>query len=216
MLTVLTAANSDFKILYEYLKHSVANQGYPLITYDLGNLGEGHPFEARISHEDRAKIPSKPSIIKDALDKITDGEYLVWMDSDTLMVGSLEYVEQDYDIGVTLRPQRHMLPVFEEIPINAGVIFFRKTPALMQFMEVWIKACETAKSDQTELNKLIQLTSEDMESVVTQQGVKVKVFSCEEYNNYFFFEDQSNAKILHFKSDVRFAHPAARANHGNL
>jgi len=213
LINIVTAANEDFKELYYYLKESVYNQGYPLITYDLGNLGEGHPFESpRISHEDNAKIPCKPSIVRDALDKIDYNEYLVWMDSDTLMVGTLDGIEQDYDIGVTLRPDKHMIPVFEKIPINAGVIFFRKTPKLMEFMQVWIKACEKAKSDQAELNKLIKVESKDMGGIISQQGIKVKVFSCENYNNYFFFENQSNAKILHFKSDVRFLHPSLGDN----
>lgn len=213
MISIVTAGTGDFKIFYDHFKRSVVKQSYTLYTYDLGYLGEGKPFKGRVSHKVNAKIPSKPSIIRDCMNNIEEGNYLVWMDADTLLLKNIDEIEQDYDMAVTLRPAQYMM---KENPANAGVIFFRKTEASLKFLDNWIAICEKAESDQTELNKILKLTGDDMGTTLIIDNTKVKVFSCQDYNNYFFNESQDEASILHFKTSLRKFHPAFGYSYGNM
>tara|TARA_R110002110_G_scaffold111797_1_gene278282 strand:- start:2587 stop:3225 length:639 start_codon:yes stop_codon:yes gene_type:complete len=209
MISIVTAGTGDFKIFYDHFKKSVTDKGYPLYTYDLGDLGEGKKFKGRVSHKINAKIPSKPSIIKDCMFNIKQNDYLVWMDADTLLIKNIDEIKQDYNMAVTLRPPRYMML---DNPANAGVLFFRKTQATLDFLDKWVGICENAESDQTELNKLIRLTNNDMGNTLLVEGMNVKVFSCQNYNNYFFNESQEGASILHFKTSLRKFHPAFANN----
>lgn len=213
MISIVTAGTGDFKIFYDHFKRSVDKQSYTLYTYDLGNLGEGKQFKGRVSHKVNAKIPSKPSIIRDCMNNIEEDDYLVWMDADTLLLNNIDEVEQDYDIAVTLRPTQYMM---KENPANAGVLFFRKTEETLKFLDSWVMICEHAESDQTELNKILNLKDDDMGKTLDLSGTKIKVFSCQNYNNYFFNDSQEGASILHFKTSLRKFHPAFGGNYGNL
>jgi hypothetical protein len=84
-ITVVIAGDSNFKPYVEQGIRWTEKLGYPILAYDLGNLGFGKPFSGRFSDAANAKIPCKPHIIADALESIKDGEYLVWLDADALI-----------------------------------------------------------------------------------------------------------------------------------
>ena len=210
MISIVTAGTGDFKMFYDHLKESVIKQEYDFYPYDLGYLEEGKKFEGRVSHKANAKIPSKPAIIQDCMSNINKNDYLVWMDADTILLDKIDEVEQDYDIAVTLRPPEYM---DHNNPVNAGVLFFKKTKRTLDFLKNWSAICEKAESDQTELNKILNLTNTDMGRTLVyrhngKKQLSVKVFSCQNYNNYFFNESQEKASILHFKTSLRKFHPA--------
>ena len=174
-------------------------------VYDLGNLGFGEPFAARFSQGEGAKIPSKPNIIKHAIDKIEFGEYLVWLDADTIVFKDLEGFKLDYDIGVTIRkPGKDW-----DNPINAGIVVLKKTTNSLKFLEKWIIACETADSDQRVLNTLIKVNASNIGKLTSFTDLNVYGFSCEEYNNFYFKAKNQDkiARIKHYKSKYRWRYP---------
>jgi len=186
-------------------KHSEV-LGYPTRVYDLGGLGFGKPFEARVSPQIGAKIPSKPNIIRDTLDDVGDNDVVVWIDADALILERIdEILEEDFDIGVTVRQPKGKE---NDLPINAGIVFVRKTSAALKFVDEWIKLCETGVSDQQELNKLCQVTTKDLDTSVTRHNTLIHVFQCRIYNNsYFAKKPVPHAKIKHYKSKLRHLFP---------
>lgn len=201
---IVIAADINFKNFFEKCNQSCIDSGYKTIVYDLGGLGLGKKFDGRFSEKTSAKIPSKPNIILDALTDLEENDYLVWLDADTIMWDSINESKLDYDIAVTLRKPKDLE---NDLPINAGVIFFKKTNNTLQFIKQWAKACETSKSDQLELNNLLQLKNSDLHTVSIKGNLKVQVFSCDIYNNFYFKKSQQHAKITHYKSKHRFRWP---------
>ena len=92
--------------------------------------------------------------------------------------------------------------------INAGVIFFRPSPALDAFLVQWKAETERGGSDQLALNRLLSPDSpRAVGSTVERCGVRVKYLPVEEYNYYYF--DYGNralpdsVRVMHFKAGVR-------------
>ena len=205
MITVITAADSNFKEFVEKCADSSKQLNYKTLIYDLGGLGYGIPFKARVSPKVGAKIPSKPSIIQDALGKVEKGDIVAWLDADTILWERFDEIAYgNYDIGVTVRQPKQ---TENGLPINAGVVFVRKTRNAKQFVKQWIELCETGVSDQVELNKLAQVSSNDANSTVQRGNIKIKAFECNIYNNFYFKKTQLHAKIIHYKSKHRYRWP---------
>ena len=102
-ITTVIAGDANFK---KYVDKAVAyskNVGYNPVVYDLGGLGYGTPFNARVSPKVGAKIPSKPGIIMETLKTVNEGDYVVWLDADALIEQPIDEIMFDYDIGVTVR-----------------------------------------------------------------------------------------------------------------
>ena len=205
-ITVVTAANLNFKGYLTHCVNSITQHGYSTLIYDLSGLGIGKTFaDNRVSDEIGGKIPCKPSIILDALDQVNNNSYLAWLDSDTLMTGNIDGIKLNYDLAVTIRKPKAQENGF---PINAGVVFIRKTPAAINFVKNWVNLCENAKSDQAQLNLMCLMTSEHREKIVTRYDANVYGFPCELYNNFYMKKaDVNNAKIMHYKSKLRGVYP---------
>src|SRR6056300_24193 len=205
MITVITAADSNFKEFVEKCADSSRQLNYKTFVYDLGGLNYGIPFEGRVSPKIGAKIPSKPSIILDALGRVNKGDIVAWVDADTILWERFDEIELgNYDIGVTVRRPKQ---AESDLPINAGVVFVRKTRNAEEFVKKWIALCDTGVSDQVELNKLSQVTSNDLNTTVQKENTKIHVFECDIYNNFYFKKTQLHAKITHYKSKHRFRWP---------
>jgi len=200
-ITVVIAGDKNFE---EYVLKSAdyaRRVGYDPVIYDLGGLGYGTPFEGRVSPQVGAKIPSKPGIIMETLKIVDEGDYVVWIDADALIEDRIDEIMFDYDIGVTVRQPKQKE---NSLPINAGIVFVRKTPAAIKFVEEWIKLCETGVSDQQELNKLCQVTTKDTNTTVVRNNTSIHVFECRVYNNFYFAKKATpHAKIKHYKSKLR-------------
>lgn len=201
----IVAGDAKFKKYVDKAAESCRAAGYDTIVYDLGGLGYGKPFNARVSPQIGAKIPSKPGIILDAINEIDEYDYVAWIDADALVQKRFDEVMEDYDIGVTVRQPKQKE---NSMPINAGIVFVRKTNQAIKFLNQWIKLCETGVSDQQELNKLCSVTTQDMNTLVERNGTRIKIFPCAIYNNVYFAKKKvPNAKIKHYKSKLRHLWP---------
>lgn len=204
-ITVLIAGDNNFS---NFVKHAVEHaerQNYNTLVYDLGDLGYGTKFEGKVSDITHQRIPSKPALILDGLSKIKEGDFLVWLDADTLLVDNIDEIIDDYDIGVTVRKKKSKR--IQESFINAGVLFVRKSATSINFIEDWIKKTAELKGDQYALNMLCDLPNNNLAETTKVSSAVIKKFPCKVYNNFYFKGDQSQAKILHYKSDVRSYYP---------
>jgi hypothetical protein len=199
-ITTVIAGDNKFKKFVDKSVECSKNVGYDTLVYDLGNLGYGTKFNTTL--EVSSKIPLKPHIIREALNQVADGHFLVWIDADALISEKIDEIIGDYDIGVTVR-----LPKLKEngTPINAGVIFVKKSPNSIAFLEQWMKEAEVIGDDQIALCNLCQVTTQDRGNVVQRDNIKVRVFPCEIYNNFYFGKKPNKhpAKIKHYKSKLR-------------
>lgn len=205
MITFVIAGDKNFKNFVDTAVEHIKSVNYPVLIYDLGNLGYGKSFVGRYGSKEGAKIPCKPHIIRDALNDIKDNEYLVWFDADALIFDRIDEIQLDYDIGVTVRLPKQ---VENTNPINAGIVFIKKTPKAIDFVENWIRLSDQDISDQPPLNKLAKVVCADRGNTVIRDGVKIRVFPCEVYNNFYFAKkNKPGVKIKHYKSKLRFLYP---------
>jgi hypothetical protein len=199
-ITTVIAGDKKFKKFVDKSVKYSKNVGYETLVYDLGELGYGTKFNTTL--EVSSRIPLKPHIIREALNQVADGNFLVWIDADALIEERIDEIVGDYDIGVTVR-----LPKLKEnsTPINAGVIFVKKTHNSIAFLEQWMKESEVIGDDQIALCNLCQVTTQDRENTVYRNNIKVRVFPCEIYNNFYFGKKPNKhpAKIKHYKSKLR-------------
>lgn len=209
-IVVVLAGDKNFKPYVEQGKRKTESLGYQVDVYDLGGLGFGTPFVGRVSDEPNAKIPCKPRIILEALKKVNDGDYVVWLDADALIQARIDEIKIDYDVAVTVRAPKK---VEHSLPINAGIVFVRNTPAALKFVNSWMVLSEQGTSDQPPLNQLCSVTSKDRDQTVLRDNVKIKVYKCEVYNNFYKQGkiingvNPSNVKIVHYKTKLRHLYP---------
>jgi len=224
--------NFSFREVIEATARQAELCGYPCAIFDLGTLGIGEPFTVQdpdfaekgyyakeIVEGYKSKSLFKPELVQLVMKRFNDT--VIYLDGDAQLVGCLdETAGDDYDIGVTLRPQwetesewhkQH----FEIVKyINAGVIFFNPTEAAHRFVEKWASRTAEVNNDQMALNSLSCPENYPVPySVELIDGVRIKYFPCEVYNFYFFGNQYpQTAKILHFKGDVRAYYPFNKSN----
>jgi len=205
MIKVIIAGDKNFEAYVKKGKETTEALGYTVLVYDLGGLGYGKQFQGRVSDAVNAKIPCKPHIILDALESIDENEYLVWLDADAIMVDRIDEIQDHYDIGVTVRQPK---AVENMLPINAGIVFVKKTQPAIEFVKKWIELSDNDVSDQPPLNKLSSVVCADIGSTVMRDGTKIKVYPCAVYNNFYFAKkDKPGIKIKHYKSKLRHLYP---------
>ena len=192
------AGDANFRPYVENGKRAVEALGYPTLIYDLGNLGFGKPFDGRVSTTKFQNIPCKPAVILDALKHISEQDYLVWLDADAIMKSRIDEICKDYDLGLTMRLKHEQDP--RASTINAGIVFIRNTPQSKQFLQSWAKHADELNGDQWALNNLTKLTLDMMNQTVTCDNTRIHCFPCTTYNNFYFDDDQRQAKIIHYKS----------------
>lgn len=237
-MIILTAANTpvektfevnknfSFKSVIQQTAHNARRFGYKIVVFDLGWLGIGEPFYieddsfrargyyTKLRNSYRSKSLFKPDIIRKCLEEHKD--FTVYLDGDALLHDRIdEIVSDDYDIGVTLRrpseieSEWHVENADIVRYVNAGVIFFNPTEATFKFINLWKETTEKVKNDQKALNQLVCPEKyPEVNSICPINGVRVKYFSGNQYNFYYFDESLSQKiKILHFKGPVRRFYP---------
>jgi hypothetical protein len=144
---------------------------------------------------------------------------IAWIDGDATLIDSIDEVFEDdsYDVGITVRPPRKNKKTHY---INAGVLFFKNRIESKLFLEDWIDAMPPMPdldtefkpknySDQQTLEEELLLPNiegplwDQIGSVHTVHGARVKLFPCATYNNFWCMkapvQPPNGAKIIHFK-----------------
>ena len=197
-----------FKPYREYLnsfRDSVKDNGYELTCYEVEQEDIGISL---VDKEDISKPGNayyvrgykKPTFIKEVLDKSKDD--IVWMDIDCVIQKSLGNPLEDCDVAVTLRRLTDRVnKKFFEGYLNTGVMFFKNNSQSRKFCDLWQENIKENECDQDGANKLLLKYSklEQFNEIIEIEGIKVKILSAEEYNFFYFPEDSTQAKVLHYK-----------------
>lgn len=220
-MLVVTAGsgNYNYATTMRYCEAECEKRGYGFRAYDLGGLGFGIPHDdiRCTSNFRRVKSAMKPELILDSIYNTT--EDVAWIDGDATIIDDIhEVFDGTFDVGVTVRPKRQNKKTHY---INAGVLFFKNNIESKLFLGDWIEAMGpipdfanmTTKpegySDQATLENKILLPNIDgplwdqIGSVHTVHGVRLKLLDCVTYNNYWVWREPvpppNGAKVLHFK-----------------
>jgi len=187
-----------YRKMAQTLEQSAKNNGYdftlyPAIKEDMGNcLIEGKLY---------IKCQSRPRFIKKALDDCKDD--LAWMDLDCIIKKPLGDVLVDCDVAVTMRKieDRNTGHMEKFKFINSGVMFFKNNEATRKFCDLWQENIKGNDCDQDGLNDLLLKYSklEKYDEIIDVEGIKVKILDARIYNFFYFPEDSSEAKVLHYK-----------------
>jgi len=198
---IVTAGDKGFGQYVRQAKYKAELVGYPVTVFDLGGLGYGQPLEADpgdLKKDSFIPCCFKPRAIRQALSGSTE-THLVWLDADAFMQGPIDEVfTDDYDIGVTRRDEAE-IKLYRNNPkvgtINSGVIFFRRTAKLPDFLDEWEVRARHFNLEQRGLNEMVAESWGDL---------RYKYFPSRLYNNYYFDgRDVERPKILHYKGSRR-------------
>lgn len=211
-MRIISGANKDYEQFYLKLKEDTEKFGYKFSGYDYGGLCEGIKFDVNLINPTDytryiGKIPGKPKVILDALERFDD--FIVYLDSDIRIRRPIDNIKGDYDIGVTAHD-----PCFHEGEercleitgfLNAGVVFANNTVKARDFIVEWIKEVEftSTGSDQEALTNLLRRHIEDW-SVPEHEvvGAKVRLFPSPEYNYTRIRGEHDNPRLVHYTGTV--------------
>lgn len=159
----------------------------------------------------------KPEIVQRGMKQAQEGELCAWLDADAVLVKPLD-VPGSCDAYVTLRePEMIGASRSETNTINAGVAFFRNTPAARILAARWRTATTVLGNDQWALGELIgqgwtfEQWKESYGSVaripIGPETVTAHILDAREWNCWWFDAKsrpiREKARVLHFKGDLR-------------
>lgn len=214
--------NPKYKITIPFCEESCKKRGYKFQAYDLGGLGFGTPVsdERMSSRFKTLRYAIKPELILRSLNE-TEEEFVVWIDGDATLIGSLDELESDdsFDVGVTVRPKSDNQ---KTTYINAGVLFFKNNEASNKFLQDWILAMGPAPLD-TETDPKEYCDQHILESKLimpaigiplwdiigethTVHGARIKILPCLQYNNFMCV----NKRIMTYDTSIRIIHYKGR------
>lgn len=217
-LIIVTCSNEATKPLLDRSLAQNSSAGYEVCVYDINReIGIGIPFD--INHKFQTgperkggKLPFKPKLIKRAL--VDNRRLIAYMDADAFAIRRFDEVNtDDYDVGVTMRRPSERgstsWPSFYGF-INAGVMFFNFTNSAFKFIDLWDAELKNSKanSDQEALNMVVLQATDltEYNKVFVWNGIRIKVFKCEDYNFYYWPQEPlPTTKIVHCKTDRRDA-----------
>ncbi len=191
--------------------------GYKKITEKF----EGYipPHDNLVQRKNEYLYSQVPVCILDCAKRIN--ENLIVLDGDAFLINKIDEIfEDNFDIGVTLRPKDEIERARKmgiEAELNTAVIFFKLDSKRMQlFIEQWIRDIETSKKawvDQTSLITLIKQRKRNILTDYYNKGIisisniefKIKTFPCNIYGLYQIEKgyNDKKVKILHIKSERR-------------
>jgi len=193
--------NNPFKPynkMCETLQQSAKDNGYESTIYPATKEEVG---ACRMNDKLYIKCAGRPMFVKEVLDDVKDD--LIWMDLDCIIKKPLGEVLTDCDIAVTLRRIEDRTSQFMEKFkfINSGVMFFKNNLASRKFCDLWHENIGAEECDQDGLNNLLMKYSklDTFGEIIKIDDIRVKVLPCEEYNFFYFPEDSSRARVLHYK-----------------
>lgn len=204
-LKLVTAADKKMQDYAKYLESSSQKFGLEHVFYDMGELGFGKSFRGEVSDQPFKTIPAKPRVILDAANNLVDGDYIMWLDADTVVKRDVSVIKGNYDLGVCLRKRKSTN--IKESWLNAGVIVLRVSKKIKNFLEEWSDLSMRLGSDQFALNQI--LFPDERHSYVGNalDDLSVRGFRCEDLNNFYNDSSSKTAYVLHYKMDIRASHP---------
>lgn len=209
-MNIVTSANHDFFHCLTGLVESVKRHyNTRPIIYDVGLSSEDRDkLDAQIIRIDVdvdffgyatdgdsrfIKTTHKPFCIRHYFENFS--EPMIFLDADCMFMAPV--TETGFDVGVTLRSPKSVdtSDHFNGV-LNAGVLFFN-SPA-SELIDRWAQQCQ--KENTTDQKALTGILSETIDwrhynRVYDWGGLKVKVFSTEDYNDYHL----KTGRIFHFK-----------------
>lgn len=223
MTTVITCADSNFfHFLPAQERNITRKSGASPVIYDLGltqaqtkklrstvvqitppeGFNENVPGGAiRTSH--------KPSCILDCMKRFEDD--VLYVDADVVMMAHLPDACFDgADVALTPRHPNEMRSAapFQNGTINAGVLFFRNTPAVHDLLVAWDARCaEGVESDQLALSHVLadaELTGDLGDA--TARGLNVRKLDARLFNDV----GTTTGYLWHFKNAGRRFHKKRR------
>jgi len=239
-MKILIAANARMRPFVDSCLLSIQRQGHSVIVYDLGGLGFGKKFEVNdptfqaqgfyhsLGQARFAPGEHKPAVIRDCLQ--TSNELIVYVDADTLVLGRLDEMAGDYDVGLTVRPAWEIEKLIKSsYPnrqfiydgyVNTGIMCFYPTANSFRFLDKWQEGIKKIKDEQGAINGMLEpMTPLKSNITLELDGIKLRLFDTMQYNYYYFYSPRNchsypliknditvpwhKAKILHFKGKMR-------------
>ena len=190
--------HKPYKEMVKNLGKSAKELGYDFNVYEVTPEDIGLSF----SHNNYyVNCSSKPSAIRKALDDYR--EDIAWVDADCIIKKNFDEALINCDVAVTLRKieERKCGDPYFSGYINTGVVFFRNSNNTRKFLDLWEKEIIKIRSDQRAMNIILLEHSplEKYNEIITIDEIRIKILEAQIYNFFYFTEDLSQAKILHYK-----------------
>lgn len=179
------AANHRYRKHADELKTSLENLGQKYIAVDLGGLGYGIPmtvqdgtfqslgFYQTIFSSYPTPAMHKPDAVQAAYEQIGFGDILVSLDADCVLMDSIDEIKgMDFDVAVTHVSQFDEF-ILKYMPLNSGVIFFRRSDAATKFIIDWKQQTIEGGDDQQGLVWSVERMRDQ---------IKIIELPCETYN----------------------------------
>jgi hypothetical protein len=209
---VMTCADADYFHFLPYLEANVLRKfGRLPLIYDLGlTLSQRASLKSElvsieVTDAYKAAEPTrgfimtthKPACIADCLDRT--GEGCLYVDADVLFVEPLRARDLGApDLAVTPRhPKERTGLHLENGDINAGVLYFSRSPAARALLDTWTAACATgARTDQKALSDLLAgFSLLDRLGPEARDGLRLMKLDPRTFNDVRL----KTGRILHFK-----------------
>lgn len=194
---IITAGDIKFKRFVDKNKEQAERLGLDMKVYDLGGLGYGEKVDVREGDLDGKAFP--PCIFKIEIIRRSFPGNVMFLDGDAILQKPLD-IQWDFDIGVTVRRNWRDGAVGK---INAGVMFFADNDRTREFLDLWEETAIELNGDQHAINELLKDHILNRDGLVEKDGLKVRSFPTDIYNNYYFAEDQSKARVIHYKGGYK-------------
>lgn len=215
-MVIISAADAKYKIILEDSLKKTKEAGYDTHVYSINKeLDSGSPFSTYDFTNDLikhiktyklivGKILYKPYLIDHALKQ--HKQPMVWLDADAHIHKRIDEINFDeFDVGFTLRrycERNSIIPIWLGF-INAGVCFFNYTEPAKKFVSLWKKQLFNTEylSDQEAINRIVMkvcdFSPDCYGGIFNLDGIRIKIFSTDEYNFYYKEKPKENTKIIH-------------------
>lgn len=186
-MIVVTAADHRMHDWMDRCKRAAEGLGYKVLAVDLDQLTE-QDFGLERDADGFLPCYFKIPVIKLAL--VQDSEVL-YLDADCIMQDRVDEIwRKEFDIAITLRKEPEVHP--KAGIFNTGVIAVERNILTPDMLIGWQERTRKMGSEQQALN-----------STMFQRCWDVATLPGEVYNNYYFDGSEEQAKIVHYKGDVR-------------
>ncbi len=221
MIAIISAGTPDYRDMMAENRRRCEALGYRYVAHDLDPSTdlEGALPPCTFKPELMAKFLYDLGDIA-AMEQFNKHEVYAWMDADAIVVRPLDdLLSIDFDVAVTLRAGEEIGTTQPTTNyLNAGVVFFRNTPAARVFVADWIEQTRHTRNDQAALNLLVGTGwencgwhswtdyewRESYDTTIMRGGLSVHVLPANEWTfSSWGGRPPADVRILHFKHGWR-------------